>query len=65
MAPSKITLGCNVLSRTFLTHNFIQLEERTMTTNAENAFAYNILMPDLLLFVIALTAVFGLMLLIF
>jgi len=36
-----------------------------MTSNVENAFAYNVLMPDVLLFVVGLTAVFGLMLLIF
>jgi len=36
-----------------------------MTTNAENAFAYNVLMPDVLLFSIAITAVFGLLLLLF
>jgi hypothetical protein len=36
-----------------------------MTYKAENAFTYNVLMPDLLLFVITMTAVFGLMLLIF
>ena len=42
-----------------------KLEDVTMTTDAENAFAFNILMPDLLLFAVAMTAVFGLLLLIF
>lgn len=36
-----------------------------MTSNVENAFAYNILMPDVLLFTVGITTVFGLMLLIF
>lgn len=36
-----------------------------MTTNAEDAFTYNVLLPDLLLFTVVTTAVFGLMLLIF
>ena len=35
-----------------------------MTNNAENDFAYNVLMPDVLLFAVGLTTVFGLMLLI-
>ena len=36
-----------------------------MTNNAENAFTYNVLMPDALLFTVGITTVFGLMLLIF
>ncbi len=36
-----------------------------MTNNVENAFAYNVLMPDVLLFAVGMTAVFGLLLLIF
>lgn len=36
-----------------------------MTSDVENAFAYNILMPDVLLFAVGMTAVFGLLLLIF
>ncbi len=36
-----------------------------MTSSVENAFAFNVLMPDLLLFAVGMTAVFGLMLLIF
>lgn len=36
-----------------------------MTNNAENAFMYNILVPDFLMFAIAMTAVFGLLLVIF
>ena len=36
-----------------------------MINNVENDFAYNVLMPDVLLFVVGLTTVFGLMLLIF
>jgi hypothetical protein len=36
-----------------------------MTSTVENAFAYNVLMPDVLLFVIGMTSVFGLLLLIF
>ena len=36
-----------------------------MTSNVENAFVYNVLMPDVLLFIVALTAAFGLLLLIF
>ncbi len=36
-----------------------------MTSNVENAFAYNVLMPDAVLFAVAMTSVFGLMLLIF
>ena len=35
-----------------------------MTNNVENAFAYNILMPDLLIFAVGISAAFGLMLLI-
>ncbi len=35
-----------------------------MTNNVENAFAYNVLMPDVLLFTVGITAAFGLMLLI-
>jgi hypothetical protein len=36
-----------------------------MTKNAENAFAFNVLMPDLLLFATAAAAVFGLIILAF
>jgi len=36
-----------------------------MTNTAENAFTYNVLMPDALLFAVSITAVFGLLLLIF
>lgn len=36
-----------------------------MTNNVENAFAYNVLMPDVLLFAVGMTTVFGLLLLIF
>ncbi len=36
-----------------------------MTTHAEDTFVFNVLVPDLLLFTVALTAVFGLLLLIF
>ncbi len=36
-----------------------------MTNNVENAFAYNVLMPDVLLFAIGMSTAFGLMLLIF
>ena len=35
-----------------------------MTNNVENAFAYNVLMPDVLLFAVGITSAFGLMLLI-
>ncbi len=36
-----------------------------MTSHVEDAFAYNVLMPDVILFSVAITAVFGLLLLIF
>lgn len=36
-----------------------------MTTHAEDAFAFNVLVPDLLLFTVAAMAAFGLLLLIF
>lgn len=36
-----------------------------MTSSVENAFAYNVLMPDVLLFAVGMTTVFGLLLLIF
>lgn len=36
-----------------------------MTSTVENAFAYNVLMPDLLLFVAGMTSVFGLLVLLF
>ena len=36
-----------------------------MTNNAENAFLYNILVPDFLLFAIAMAGAFGLLLVIF
>jgi hypothetical protein len=36
-----------------------------MTSDVENAFAFNVLMPDLLLFTVSMAAVFGLLILIF
>ena len=36
-----------------------------MTHEAENDFAYNILVPDFLLFAIAMTGVFGLLIAVF
>jgi len=36
-----------------------------MTNNVENAFLFNVLMPDVLLFSVAISAVFCLMLVIF
>lgn len=36
-----------------------------MTSNVETAFTYNVLMPDVLLFAVGMTTVFGLLLLIF
>ncbi len=36
-----------------------------MTNDVENAFAYNVLMPDVLLFTIGISTAFGLMLYIF
>ena len=36
-----------------------------MTSAVENAFAYNVLMPDVLLFVAGMTSVFGLLILVF
>jgi len=36
-----------------------------MTSDVEIAFAYNVLMPDVLLFAVGLASVFGLLILIF
>ena len=36
-----------------------------MTDSAEDAFTYNILIPDFLLFAVAMTALFGLLIVIF
>lgn len=35
-----------------------------MTSNVENAFAYNVLMPDVILFTVGITSAFGILLLI-
>ena len=42
-----------------MTHNF-EIEELNMS-ETENAFVFNVLMPDFLLFAVGMTAVFGLL----